>query len=178
MDREAWRAVIHGVEKSRTQLSDWTELNWKFGMCFPDGSDGKASACNAGDLGLIPGLGRSPGEGNGSPLQYSCLENSMDRGAWWALWGRKELDMTEWLTLKRGTFTLKLNTFHILFTWLWQSFISKTLQQFRSISSSLKWPKLLFSLWKHAPLWAHWDFSLLHNWSPTPEDLDSTLLPF
>ena len=48
------------------------------------GSDGKESACNAGDLGLISGSGRSPGEGNGSPLQYSCLENSMDRGAWWA----------------------------------------------------------------------------------------------
>ena len=49
---------------------------------FPGGSDSKASACNAGDPGLIPGLGRSPGEGNGSPLQYSCLENPMDRGAW------------------------------------------------------------------------------------------------
>ena len=48
------------------------------------GSDGKASACNAGDPGLIPGSGRSPGEGNGNPLQYSCLENSMDGGAWWA----------------------------------------------------------------------------------------------
>ena len=45
---------------------------------FPDGLDGKASACSAGDMGLIPGLGRSPGEGNGNPLQYSCLENSMD----------------------------------------------------------------------------------------------------
>ena len=44
----------------------------------------KASAYNAGDSGLIPGLGRSPGEGNGSPLQYSCLENPMDGGAWWA----------------------------------------------------------------------------------------------
>ena len=52
---------------------------------FPGGSDGKASAYNAGDLGSIPGLGRSPGEGNGNPLQYSCLENSMDRGAWWAI---------------------------------------------------------------------------------------------
>ena len=51
---------------------------------FPGGSDGKASACNAGDPGSIPGLGRSPGEGNGNPLQYSCLENSMDWGAWWA----------------------------------------------------------------------------------------------
>ena len=49
-------------------------------MGFPGGSDGKESACNAGDLGSIPGLGRSPGEGIGNPLQYSCLENSMDRG--------------------------------------------------------------------------------------------------
>ena len=48
------------------------------------GSDGRESACKAGDLGSIPGSGRSPGEGNGNPLQCSCLENSMDRGAWWA----------------------------------------------------------------------------------------------
>ena len=51
---------------------------------FPGGSEGKASACNAGDPGLIPGLGRSPGEGNSNPLQYSWLENPMDGGAWWA----------------------------------------------------------------------------------------------
>ena len=50
---------------------------------FPDGSDGKESACDAGDLRLIPGQGRAPGEGNGQPLQCSCLENSMDRGVWW-----------------------------------------------------------------------------------------------
>ena len=49
---------------------------------FPGGSEVKASACNAGDLGSIPGLGRSPGEGNGNPLQYSCLENPVDGGAW------------------------------------------------------------------------------------------------
>ena len=53
-------------------------------MGFPGGSDHKESACNAGDVGLIPGLGRFPGEGNGYPLQYPCLENSMDRGTWWA----------------------------------------------------------------------------------------------
>ena len=52
---------------------------------FPGGSDSKASACNAGDLGSVPGSGRSPGEGNGNPLQYSGLGNSMDRGAWWAI---------------------------------------------------------------------------------------------
>ena len=48
------------------------------------GSAGRESACNAGDPGSIPGSGKSPGEGNGNPPQYSCLENSMDRGAWWA----------------------------------------------------------------------------------------------
>ena len=48
-------------------------------MGFPGGSDGKASACNTGDLGSVPGLRRSPGEGNGNPLQYSCLDNSMDQ---------------------------------------------------------------------------------------------------
>ena len=62
--------------------------NWKFDLKwilgFPGGSEVKASACNVGDLGSIPGSGRSPGEGNGNPLQYSCLENPMDRGAWQA----------------------------------------------------------------------------------------------
>ena len=52
---------------------------------FPCGSDGKESACNVGDMGSIPGLGRSPGEGNGNPFQYSVLENSADGGAWQAI---------------------------------------------------------------------------------------------
>ena len=68
MDSIAWG----GKESDKTEQL-WTSLG---------GSDGKASAYNAGDPGLIPGLGRSPGEGNGKPLQYSCLENPMDRGAW------------------------------------------------------------------------------------------------
>ena len=50
--------------------------------CFPGSSDGRESSCNKGDLGLVPGLGRSSGEGNGNPLQYSSLENPMDGGAW------------------------------------------------------------------------------------------------
>ena len=50
---------------------------------FPGGSDGKESACSEGDMGWIPGLGRSLGEGNDDPLQYSCLENPTDRGVWW-----------------------------------------------------------------------------------------------
>ena len=63
---------------------------------FPGGSDGKASAYNVGSPGSIPESGRSPGEGNGNPLQYSCLENPMDGGAWWAtVHGVPELDTTE-----------------------------------------------------------------------------------
>ena len=72
---------------------------------FSGGSDGKEYACNAGDTevaDLIPRLGRSPGEGNGNPLQYSCLENSLDRGAWWVtVHGVTESDMTERLTHTR-----------------------------------------------------------------------------
>jgi len=78
----------------------------KFDVCgtrggFLGGSDGKESACNAGDLGSIPGLERCPGEGNGNPLQYSHLEEPMDRGAWWAIVSgvKKELDITKQLTL-------------------------------------------------------------------------------
>ena len=61
---------------------------------FPGGSDAKASVYNVGDLGSIPESGRFPGEGNGKPLQYSCLENPMDGGAW-CPWGHKESDTTE-----------------------------------------------------------------------------------
>ena len=64
-------------------------------MDFLHSSVSKESARNAGDLGSIPGLGRVPGEGNGNPLQYSCLENPMDRGAWWAtVHGVTESDTT------------------------------------------------------------------------------------
>ena len=73
----------HGVAKSRTRLSNFT-------LGCPGGSDGEASACNVGDLGLIPGSGRSPGEGNGYPLQYSGLENSMD-----CIFMFTEFDMTD-----------------------------------------------------------------------------------
>ena len=81
---------------------------------FLGGSDGKESTCNAGDMGSIPGLGRSLGEGNGNPLQYSCLENPTDKGSWgwlgvgYSPWGHREVDMTEWLSienLKQGCVT-------------------------------------------------------------------------
>ena len=74
---------------------------------FPGGPDGTESACHAGDPGSIPGSGRSTGGRNGTPLQYSCLENPMDRGVWWAtVHGvSKQSDMTKWLTL--SLFTLQ-----------------------------------------------------------------------
>ena len=59
--------------------------NFNVALGFLGSSEGKESTCNAGDLGSIPGLGRSPGEGNGNPLQYSCLVNSKDRAAWQAI---------------------------------------------------------------------------------------------
>ena len=118
-------------------------------MGFPRGSDDKESACSAGNPGSIPGSGRSPGEGIGNPLQYSCLENSVDRGAWWS---HKESDMTEQLTeqklfniikstfcineitmwfffkfyfyvnfIKPNFLVLELPVFLITFTWWWNS---------------------------------------------------------
>ena len=97
MDRGAWQATAMGSQEGWTLLSHSTTNHitrvkcsapWDlFGTSlsgFPGGSDGKVSACNAGDPGSIPGSERSPEEGNGNPLQYSCLENSTDGGACWA----------------------------------------------------------------------------------------------
>ena len=84
-------------------------------MDFPGSSDGKESACNAGDSGLIPGSGRSPEGGNSNPLQYSCLENPMDRGAWWA--GSTVLRVTKsWTQL---SIFLLTHYIHIYFI-IWQ----------------------------------------------------------
>ena len=84
--------VFHPVSRALKDMllachSSIVTSNSKFVMQalgFPGGSDGKESARNAGDPGSIPGSGKSPGEGNGNPLQYSCLGNPMDRGTWWA----------------------------------------------------------------------------------------------
>ena len=91
------------IKKGRGILSQSQEES-KAGLCawwgFPGGSDGKESACNAGDLGSIPDLGRALGEGNGYPLQDSCLKNPMDRGAQQAAaHGAAELETTERLSL-------------------------------------------------------------------------------
>ena len=85
---------------------------------FPGGSEVKASASNAGDLGSIPGLGRSPGEGNGNPLQYCCLENPMNWGAWWAaVHGvtksqTRLSDFTYLLTIKHSLFVITVIITH------------------------------------------------------------------
>ena len=87
-----WFAILSALNclctSAKNQLTKYVDFwltNLPLVFIFLLGSEVKASACNVGDLGSIPGLGRSPGEGNGNQLQYSCLENPMDRGAWWAI---------------------------------------------------------------------------------------------
>ena len=89
-----WVTGLNWIERTSCEMPGW--MKHKLGSRllggisitsdkgFPSGAEVKASACNVGDLGSIPGSGRSPGEGNGNPLQYSCLKNPVDRGAWWA----------------------------------------------------------------------------------------------
>ena len=88
-----WHAPCDASEEPCSAVLRWphrahsrnlSAVNTDLPMTFLGGSDSKASAYNARDLGSIPGLGRSPREGNGNPLPYSCLENPMDGGAWWA----------------------------------------------------------------------------------------------
>ena len=85
----AWVPLYHGVVQLPLALAPWlwnvtlTFRGMYLTLGFPGGSGSKESACNTGDLSLISGSGRSPGEGNGNPLQYSCLGSPMDRGAWW-----------------------------------------------------------------------------------------------
>ena len=100
MDREAWRAAVHGIAKSWIRLSDWTELKWslrgKESVCNP----GDLGSCDAGDLGSIPWLGRSPGGGHDNPLQYSCLENPHGEKSLvdYSQWGHKVSERTEHLS--------------------------------------------------------------------------------
>ena len=97
--------LIEGLEEYLKE--QWVDVHTL--LCtkqgFPSGSDSKKSTCNAGDWGSIPGLGRSPGEGNGYRLQYSCLENPMDRRpGGYSPWGGKEVAMTEQLSLSHMDF--------------------------------------------------------------------------
>ena len=84
MDRGSWWVTVHGVAKSQTQLKQLSTAHGR-GEGFQGGSVVKNLPASAGDAGSIPGLERTPGGGHGNPLQYSCLENLMDRGAWWAI---------------------------------------------------------------------------------------------
>ena len=93
------------ISSSATPFSFCLQMQKHLCLDFPGGSDGKESTCNAGDLGLISGSGRSPGEGNGYPLHYSCLENPMDRGAWRAT-VHCVLKSRTWLGLSCGTWDL------------------------------------------------------------------------
>ena len=82
-------STVSTLHTAQSQLRHWTLIKYFQKVTSNHWTSPVAqtikSACSEGDLGLVPGLGRSPGEGNGNPLQYSCLENPMDRGAWWAI---------------------------------------------------------------------------------------------
>ena len=99
---------------------------------FPGDSDGKESACKAGDLGSIPGLERYPGDGNGTPLLYACLENSMDRGSLWAtVHGvAQKSDMTEWVTHTCFLYIKKKILLKYFFLWFYS---------ISSFSAALEW---------------------------------------
>ena len=143
MDRGAWWDTVRGVAKSQTRLANFTftfflgeldsicsqtflKLRWGHEAYTHCGSDSKESACSAGDPGLIPGSRRSPGEGNGNPLQYPCLENSIDWGAWLATdHGVAESDTTEQLH-----FTNIINTSHSLSSFLTSNSQSVVLHPF------------------------------------------------
>ena len=106
---------------------------------FPGGSEVKASACNAGDLGSIPELGRSPGEGNSNPLQYSCLENPMDGGAWWATVQRVAKSRTR-LSDFTFTFMLTLHFHYLLFSeYLIFTLLTSMLQYFIMLYVCVCW---------------------------------------
>ena len=125
-------------------------------MGFPGGSLAKNMPANAGDAGLIPGLGRSFWEGNGNPLQYSCLENPMDRGAWLAT-VHEVLDMTWWL----GTQTHSLNT-GTLKVFPGDSKMWQVLRSNEIVCWWREWNS--FSFQKHFSDWALWP-ACLERWS-------------
>ena len=112
---------------------------------FPGGSHSKASVYNVGDPSSIPGSGRSPEEGNGNPLQYYCLENPMDRGAWQATvgyspWGRKESDTTEWL--------------HFHFAYTWKVAMLTTISPMPYSGTYIWMSRIYMYIYRHGQSWA------------------------
>ena len=119
MQLSPWASLIAQLAKNppamrRPRFDSWDgKIPWRRDrlptpvfLGFPSGSAGKESPCNVGDLGSIPGMGRSPRGGHGNPLQYSCLENSHSQVTW-GPWGRKESDMTERLSLHFSSHNLQ-----------------------------------------------------------------------
>ena len=139
---------------------------------FPGGSDDKESTCNAGDPGLIPGLGRFPGEGNGYPLHYSYLENSMDRGSWRAIVHRVPKSQT-WLSNS---------------TFIWPSFVAQLvknpLAMWETWVSSLGWespwrrerlPTPVFWTREFHGLYRSWGHRVRHDWATFTHSLTKIL---
>ena len=118
-------------------ITDWTLLCARHGL--PGGSDGKESVCNAGDPGLILGSGRSPGEGNGNPLQYSCLENPMNRGAWRAIVDKVTKSQTRLSNWHFHFFVLilfsSLSTFYI---WDMYKFVNWNIESLSNLHSPIR----------------------------------------
>ena len=115
-------SILQKKKKKKKHIHVWRNKVGQFNQ-----SKDNESACNAGDLSSIPGLGRSPGGRPGNPLQYSCLENPVDRGAWRAYspQGRKESVTTEQLTLSRFTCRSVLQAWYVfLFAILWSAALS------------------------------------------------------
>ena len=115
--------------RNSNPLTKWNLTIW----AFPSGSAIKESACNAGDACLIPGLGRSHGRWHGNPLQYSCLENPMDRGAWWATIHRVTKSDTTEATEHSGTAKLHMNLFFDQATQFLRIWSEYALQQYKNI---------------------------------------------
>ena len=146
VDREAWHAAVHAVTKSRTRLSDWTELRG-----FPDSSVGKESTCNAGDPGPIPGLGRSAEEGIGYPLQYSSAslvaQLVKNPPAVWETWVRS-LVWEDPLEKGKATHSSILAW---KIPWITVHGVTKTLTRLSD-----------FHLSHHYAIWSHW-YTLTSN---------------
>ena len=150
----AWRSLFNNKRKRQIIMQ------------VPDGSDGKQFACNLGDLGLIPGLGRSPGVGYGNPLQYSCLENPHGQRSLvgYSPWSYKESDTTEWLsTAQHKTEECKIKEYIEIQdqrSKLMPSFTCSVTSHFRAsifFAFSEKWGHKNTSLAFFIELWSKWD---------------------